>query len=1507
MAGKVHSPSVALKQKSRDPVEVGTVGRTRWHTLFAEAASDRAMNQDSRRASVTEDAVSQIFLSHSSDNNVDAVALRDWLKTEGWDDVFLDVDPNRGIAAGERWERALHEAASRCEAVLFLVSRAWLKSRWCQNELTLADKLNKRLFGVLIERLKTTDVPADLSKTWQLVDLASGHDHRTFRVTLPITQEEGHAYFSAEGLERLKEGLTKAGLDPRFFEWPPAHELNRPPYRGLRPLESEDAGIFFGRDAPIVEALDQLHGMREAAPPRVLAILGASGAGKSSFLRAGLFARLARRDRDFLPLPIIRPERAAISGETGLLRALEAGLDAAGIGMARTKLETAVDGGAQTLRPVLKDLVDKKTEKTGGDRMPPKPPTLVISIDQGEELFRTEGRTEAEQLLKLLAELLTADEPALAVVIAIRSDSIGLLQDAKPLEGVGKKVFDLGPMPHGCYSEVITGPANRLKGTPRRLDIEPSLETALLRDIEDGGAKDALPLLSFTLERLYLEHRGSAALTLAAYQQLGGIKGSIDAAVKRALDPPVSDPTIPTDRDARLALLRRGLIGRLADIDSETGAPRRRVARLSEIPLECRPLLENLVEQRLLIKDEDAQTGETTIEPAHEALLRQWSLLEGWLAADAGRLAVVEGIKRAARDWIQADRRTPWLTHSAERLLAAEQLSERLDLAATLGPTEREYLAACRRAEDQRQNAEKLRLEAELQAANERQQAAYRLAAIETHTRQQAQIHAAALRKRSRVLSGVVVATAFVAIVAIVAGLIALHLRNQAKEQAMLATAQRLAAEALAMVNGDRAGGDERAVQQLLATDVLSHHRTADALVAAAVKLAWPSKLISVPDVVEGTAAYSPDGLLVASGGSDHQVRIWDADTGAQVKLLNGLTGIVTGVAFSPDGKQVVAAGDNGELRLWDVHNERLIASQTVPHDPRDIAVHYPVAFSSDGTLIASCGPGNDVQLWDGQTLRPKRVLTGHKDHVLSLAFSPTGHVLATGGRDGTVRLWNTDNGNQFELAAPKDQSFEDESFTAVAFSPNGDRLAAGSYTSGIWLWDDVDSGHPLPRELIDHMGSHVRAGMNSTVNTLAFTPDGKTLLSGGGNGAIRWWYWDDTGVGSMQLEPARQGDQVQAVAFRPHSTAGAQFMSCSTAGGLRLWNDLTQAVGVGSHPRSVSAVAFSPDGVHIASGSADGSVRRFDLKTSDVDGDTLRIPNGTRVSWLAYGAGGARLVASGNDGKIYVWDAVTGQPSGAGVIDSNTDSVTAVAYSPTEARIVSADSDNNLQMWNPDTGEPMGRPLTGHKKEPQTVAFSLDGRLIASGGNDATVRLWEVATGTQVGELDGHTDAVYSVAFSPDGRRLVSASFDGTVRIWDVKSHHNIGILFGHSGRVGVVAYSPNGTYIASGGYDDGTVRLWNANTLQPVGSPLTSTSVYVQALAFSADGKEIASAGGDEAQFNVVHLWPFPGDVENGDLQKTLCSKIPANMSKAQWKKVFGDIDYPSPPPCPGLPVPD
>jgi formylglycine-generating enzyme required for sulfatase activity len=267
------------------------------------------------------------------------------------------------------------------------------------------------------------------------------------------------------------------------------------------------------------------------------------------------------------------------------------------------------------------------------------------------------------------------------------------------LEGLEQETFGLPPMPKGSYAYVIKGPVQRLQGQPNALKMDDELVEALLTDIEAGVAGDVLPLLAFTLERLYQEYHASGVLKLEHYVALGQVKGSIEAAVEAAFKAANNDQNIPVAHQSRLELLRRGLIPHLASIDADTGAPVRKAGRVSDIPEASRPLLHLLVEQRLLSTDISMETGETTIEPVHEALLRQWSLLKGWLAEDALQLRLLEGVRRASRDWIARDRAVDWLIHRNERLAAAERLITNTDLTGALDLLDRDYLYACRKVE----------------------------------------------------------------------------------------------------------------------------------------------------------------------------------------------------------------------------------------------------------------------------------------------------------------------------------------------------------------------------------------------------------------------------------------------------------------------------------------------------------------------------------------------------------------------------------------------------------------------------------------------------------------------------------------------------------------------------------------------------------------------------------------------------------------------------------------
>lgn len=639
----------------------------------------------------------KIFISHSSANNVEALAIHDWLSEQGWGDVFLDLDPKRGLVAGDRWQAALKAAAEQCELILIMISPEWAKSRWCLAEFLLAKQMNKQILGVVVKATPIADLPVELTAEWQLVDLSAADPGWSVTISPPRFEPETTVRFSGTGLARLRSGLEKAGLDATTFIWPPAHDLGRSPYRGLLPLDEDDAGIFYGRDGAIVLTLDALRGLRANAAPRFATILGASGSGKSSFLRAGILPRLKRDSRHFYVLPIIRPERAALTGEHGFGAMLEAALKARNVTRNRADIRDAVKAGAEGVAPILRDLA---APLDAGDAESAEPATLVIAVDQAEELL-TADNAEAAAFLTLLAQLGRRDDPDVMVIFTVRSDSFDQLQSRPELATTQPHhLIDLPPVPAGSFGDIIRGPARRVSAAGRTLHVDETLVDALLNDIEAGGTKDALPLLAFTLERLYTDYGADGDLQLGEYERLGRIRGAIEAAVEEALKRADGKAAIPKDRAARLTLLRRGLIPWLAGIDPNTGSPRRRVARLAEVPEEARPLIELMVEQRLLATDVDSDTKERTIEPAHEALLRQWGALDGWLVEDSADLSTIEALRRAASEWDANARGSEFIAHRGARLTAIEQVAAGEKFATYLTSVDRAYLSAARNVED---------------------------------------------------------------------------------------------------------------------------------------------------------------------------------------------------------------------------------------------------------------------------------------------------------------------------------------------------------------------------------------------------------------------------------------------------------------------------------------------------------------------------------------------------------------------------------------------------------------------------------------------------------------------------------------------------------------------------------------------------------------------------------------------------------------------------------------
>ncbi len=639
--------------------------------------------------------MSRIFISHSSWNNAEALAMREWLNANGWpqEETFLDIDPERGLVAGFKWQEALQKAAGRCEAVVFLVSRAWLDSHWCRAEFLLAKNLGKKIFSAILDETTIADLSREFPELTheQAVSLSAPGETQSFIVAPPPVHEPVTVVFSARALLSLKSGLEKAGLDARSFAFDPSREI----FRGLRALEEEDAAIFFGRDGKIAEALDSLRAVTAKGDARLFVILGASGAGKSSFLRAGLLPRIARDDRRWLRLPPLRPERAALTGDSGLYAVLERAFARLETPRARgTLAEQVGEGGLLPVIDTLRCLAAQRLLDPDAVA-----PIAILPIDQGEELFQPDESGEAAKLIAAVTPALEAG--ALMLFLAMRSDGFARLQSDPVLGAMKAEIFSLPPLPKGAFQQVIEGPVKRLQAASGEaaLRLDPQLTEALLEDV-GGEAADALPLLAFVMERLNRAHGAEGALTREHYAKAGGLQGAIEAAAAQALTDPTAGPfPIPMAPAERDALLRRVFIPHLAQIDGETRSARRRVADWDTLSADERNMAERLVAVRLLVKRQDDATAGVKVEPAHEALLRRWPRLSGWLKDEEEALIQFDGVLRAAEEWNANGLKPDFLTHLGARLSTAVKLNERPDFARLMSGLPAAYLRACKELE----------------------------------------------------------------------------------------------------------------------------------------------------------------------------------------------------------------------------------------------------------------------------------------------------------------------------------------------------------------------------------------------------------------------------------------------------------------------------------------------------------------------------------------------------------------------------------------------------------------------------------------------------------------------------------------------------------------------------------------------------------------------------------------------------------------------------------------
>jgi WD40 repeat protein/DNA-binding XRE family transcriptional regulator len=1157
-----------------------------------------------------------------------------------------------------------------------------------------------------------------------------------------------------------------------------------PPYKGLYYFDESDAEWFFGREGLTDTLISHVITSLES-DQRFLAVVGASGSGKSSVVRAGLIPALRwRQPSSGWPVYVMTPTAHP--------------LDVLGVSL----LENA--NRSLSVRKFVDELVRQPLTLSSAVKCIAEDAgaahTLLV-VDQFEELF-TLCRSETEQNAFVENLLTAALQPGgvAIIIIVLRADFYAHCAGFDLLRQVLSKHQEyIGPMTTMELRRAIEEPAQR-----GHWNLEQGLVELLLHDVgaDAGHAPEpgALPLLSHALLATWQRRRGHR-LTLSGYTASGGIRGAIAETAEAVFQ----DQLDPEQR-----IIARQIFLRLTELgdDTTTTDTRRRVSfdELASRPEDrelVHEVLMTLADARLITTDQEAA------EVAHEALIREWPTLRNWLEENREGLRLHRHLTESAQEWETLGRDSGVLYRGARLAQAIEWARAHEE---DLNLLEGSFLDASQAFESHEALEREAQRQRELEAA--------RKLAENERARAEEQIHSnRRLRQRAVYLT---IAFLIVGVLAV----IAFGFGQRATQAENLATSRELSAAAVNNIPVD----PERSV--LLALKALE---TADILEARnALHQSVPEmhllKSIFVSSGGVPGVAYSPDGKLIATMSLRQEVKLWDADSGELLRTLVGADEPGGYAAISPDGN-IVAGSYSTQVVLWDISSGEILA--TLSGGTLEGVAGYnigvgQISFSPDGKYLATANMDGVSTVWDIDT--SSKVLSLMSVETLppkAIDYSPDGKLLANGGDAGIVRVWDAKRGTELfscELGGI---------IHALSFSPDGKFLAAASEDGGIKVWNagtgEVVSSPPRQSGMYNIAfladGKYATAGQdgttrvwdpltgqqtlllagpNSTVISVDGSPDGKRIITGAYDGNLRIW---DAMPGKELMTIPAHGGIVWEVVYSPD---GKRLASASVDGTVKVWDASSGALllsisGGEDVADGLISVAFSPDGKLLVAGNLGGRITIWDSQSGEIV-TSLNAHKNMAVD-LAFSPDGKRLASASWDGTAKIWD-LTNQEVLTITVHPSATTMTSIAFSPDGKTVFTGADEKFVRQWDSVTGQEI-RTYSSDGIEIYGIAISPDGNLLAASHQDGNIQLWDVKTSEKLHLLTGHAGLGLRVTFSNNGTRLASVSFDRLAKVWDAETGKELASLYGNASNVFGASFSPNGSQLATAGAD-GTIRIY-------------------------------------------------------------------------------------------------